>query len=150
VKRGLPITGRLNSCDACHLRLVFHSPVKLIYNECQNLPNAKQKKDDPPKYAHSPLFLLFFLWLLKELITSPAPARPQDLFGLLHFESALAFHFSISGFAHDFTSFFFSLAFLVIAFLLLPGLRFLSAISSSAADQDFDILCRPSRPVYVT
>jgi hypothetical protein len=87
---------------------------------------------------------------LEELIASPAPARSQDFFGFLHFESALAFHFSVSGFAHDFTSFFFSFAFLVIAFLLLPGLRFLSAISSSAADQGFEILSRPSRPVYVT
>jgi hypothetical protein len=96
----------------------------------------QQKKDEPPKL---PLFWLFFLWLLKELIASPAPARSQDFFGLLHFESALAFHFPVSSFTHDFTSFFFSLAFFVIAFLLLPGLRFLSAISSSAADQGFDI-----------
>jgi hypothetical protein len=94
--------------------------------------------------------LLLFLWLLKELIASSAPARPQDFFGFLHFESALAFHFSISSFAHDFTSFFFSFAFLVIAFLLFPGLRFLSAIPSSAADQGFDISGSPSRPVYAT
>jgi len=65
---------------------------------------------------------------LEELITSPAPASSQDFFGLLHFESALAFHFSVSSFAHGFTFFFSSLAFLVIAFLLLPWVRFLSAM----------------------
>jgi len=60
---------------------------------------------------------------------SPASASSQDFFGLQLVEFALTFHFSVSGFAHDFTSFFFSLAFLVIAFLLLPEARFLSAIS---------------------
>jgi len=42
--------------------------------------------------------------LLKELIASPAPARSQDFFGLLHFEFAFAFHFSVSGFTHERTS----------------------------------------------
>ena len=55
-------------------------------------------------------------------------------------KSALTFHFYISGFAHAFTFFFFSLAFFVIAFLLLPWARFLSAISSPAPDQGFDII----------
>jgi hypothetical protein len=87
---------------------------------------------------------------LEELIASPAPARSQDFFGLLHFEFAIAFHFSVSSFTHDFTSFFFSFAFLVNAFLLLPWARFLSAISSSAADQGFDISGRPSRLVDTT
>jgi len=107
------------------------------------LPNAGReqsaKKEEPPKLPLSLLFCLLFLWLLKELIASPAPARSQDFFGLLHFESALAFHFSVSSFTHDFTSFFFSFAFFVIAFLLLPGLLVFVTLSSSAADQGFDI-----------
>jgi len=111
-------------------------PLKI--DKCEAKVISK-KKEEPPKSPLSLLFWLFFLWLLKELIASPAPARSQDFFGLLHFESALAFHFPVSSFTHDFTSFFFSFAFFVIAFLLLPGLRFLSAISSSAADQGFDI-----------
>ena len=60
--------------------------------------------------------------------SSPAPASSQDFFGLLYFLSALTFHFSVSGFAHGFTFFFSSLAFLVIAFLLFSWVRFLSAM----------------------
>jgi hypothetical protein len=71
-------------------------------------------------------------------------ASSHDFSGFQLFESALTFHFSVSGFAHDFTFFFFSLAFLVIAFLLLPWARFLSAISSPAAGQGFDISGRPN------
>jgi hypothetical protein len=76
----------------------------------------QQKKEEPPKLPLSILFCLLFLWLLEELIASPAPARSQDFFGLLHFKSALAFHFSVSGFAHDFHFLLFWLCLLVIAF----------------------------------
>jgi hypothetical protein len=66
------------------------------------------------------------------LIIPPEPASSHDFNGLLFFASALKFHFFISGFTHDFTFFCFSLAFFVIAFLLLPWARFLSAVSSPA------------------
>jgi hypothetical protein len=62
------------------------------------------------------------------LIKPPKPASSQDFFGLLYIEFALTLHFSVSSFAHDFTFFFFSLAFLVIAFLLFSWVRVLSAI----------------------
>jgi len=68
------------------------------------------------------------VFLVANLLSPPALASSHDLSGLQLFESALTFHFYISGFAHDFTFFFFSLAFLVIAFLLLPGLGFVSHI----------------------
>jgi hypothetical protein len=35
------------------------------------------------------------------LIKPPEPASSQDFLGLLLLESALAFHFSVSGFAHN-------------------------------------------------
>ena len=66
------------------------------------------------------------------LIIPPEPASSHDSNGLLFIKSALKFHFFISGFAHDFTFFCFSLAFFVIAFLLLPWARFLSAMPSPA------------------
>ena len=58
-------------------------------------------------------------------LSPPAFASSHDFNDLQFFEFALTFHFSVSGFAHDFTFFFSSLAFLVIAFLLLPWARFL-------------------------
>jgi len=82
------------------------------------------------------------------LIIPPELASSHDFNGLLFIESALTFHFSVSGFAHDFTFFFFCLAFLVIAFLLLPWARFLSAISSPAAGQDLNISGRPGRLIH--
>jgi hypothetical protein len=93
-----------------------------------------QKREEPPKQPLSLLFLLFLLWLCKELIASPAPACSQDLFSLLHFEFALTFQLSISGFTHDFTLFLFGIDFrfclLLSAFL---------ALSSSAAGPKISI-----------
>lgn len=74
------------------------------------------------------------------LYSPPAPASSHDFNGLQLFAFALKFHFFVSSFAHDFTFFFSSLAFLVIAFLLFSWVRFLSAISSPAPDQGFDII----------
>ena len=73
-------------------------------------PKGRQAQNCP---VRSP-FLLLFLLLLEELIPSPAPASSQDFFGLLHFEFALAFHFSVSSFAHDFTFSFLPLPFWAI------------------------------------
>jgi hypothetical protein len=97
--------------------LLYHAINQTIFiNSCKNVTELfrAQKKGSPI------------------LIVPPEPASSHDLSGLQLFESALTFHFYISGFAHDFTFFFFSLAFLVIAFLLLPWARFLSALSSPA------------------
>ena len=87
-------------------------------------------------YMTSPMVCSLFSALKKDgspiLIIPPEPASSHYFNGLFFIESALTFHLSISGFAHNFTLFFFSLAFFVIAFLLLPWARFLSAISSPA------------------
>ncbi len=58
----------------------------------------------------------------------PALTSSHDFDGLLLFAFVLKFHFFVSGFAHGFTFFFSSLAFLVIAFLLFSWVRFLSAM----------------------
>jgi len=63
------------------------------------------------------------------LVIPPEPTGSHDFNGLLFIEFALTLHFSVSSFAHDFTFFFSSLSFLVIAFLLLPLAIFFSAIS---------------------
>jgi hypothetical protein len=59
----------------------------------------------------SSIFMATFLSAKKKgspnLIIPPEPASSHDFIGLLFIESALAFHFFISGFAHDFTFFMF-------------------------------------------
>jgi hypothetical protein len=69
------------------------------------MAKSNQQKRRAAQIAPSQLFFLFLLLLLKELIASPAPASSQYFFGLLHFEFALAFHFSVSGFTHERTPF---------------------------------------------
>lgn len=60
------------------------------------------------------------------LIIPPEPASSHDFKGLLFFASPLKFHFFISGFAHDFTSFCLALLFLSSFFYFFLGLGFVS------------------------
>jgi len=71
------------------------------------LQSARGKQERAAQIAPI-LFLCFLLFmLLEEFIASSAPAGSQDLFGLLHFESALAFHFPVSSFTHALAYIFF-------------------------------------------
>jgi hypothetical protein len=83
------------------------------------------------------------------LVIPPEPAGSHDFNGLQLFEFALTLHLFISGFTHNFTSFFFfAFAFLVNAFLLLPWTRFFSAISSHAAGQGLKVVHGTGRSIY--
>jgi hypothetical protein len=83
------------------------------------------------------------------LIIPPELAGSHDFNGLQLFEFALTLHLFISGFTHNFTSFFFfCFAFLVNAFLLLPWTRFFSAISSHAACQGLKVVHGTGRSIY--
>jgi hypothetical protein len=62
-------------------------------------------------------------------IIPPEPASPHDFNGLQLIKFALTFHFSVSGFAHDFTSFFLPCLFGHCFFTFALG-SILSAIAS--------------------
>jgi hypothetical protein len=84
------------------------------------------------------------------LVIPPELAGSHDFNCLQLFEFALTLHLFVSGFTHNFTSFFFfCFAFLVIAFLLLPWTRFFSAISSHAAGQGLKVVHGTGRSIYM-
>lgn len=79
----------------------------MIFSDLRRPGQPRGKQKELPKSPRSPLFYFLLILFLEEFIASPAPASSEDFFGLLLLESALTFHFSISGFTHTFACFFF-------------------------------------------